>query len=164
MAAGAAPARSLWRARWTDPLPRSLTHRPSPHSHLRPSFLPSSIFHPHPSPTLADSTTLNPVSTLPSSLPSLFPPPFQPLPTNTPPVAQPQHPISHLSLLVPLDPTAVSFVNALRVRTAVSPASCYKEQLKLTSSRRIVLCPRTWQPPVITPSILLLSTRTKQSF
>lgn len=66
-------ARTLWLARWTDPLPRSLTHRPAPHSHLLPSFLPSSIFHPHPSPTLADSTTLNPVSTLPSSLPLSLP-------------------------------------------------------------------------------------------
>lgn len=147
----------------------SLAHA-SPCPAIATCFLPSSIFHSHPSPTPADSTTLNPVSTLPSSLPSPVPPPFQPLRTNTPHVTQLQRPNSHLSLPVPLDAANFSFVNAFLILTAFSPALRDKEQAKLTSFHCIVLCTRTSQPPVVTlyrplsihPSSL--STRTKQPF
>lgn len=140
----------------------SLAHA-SPCPAIATCFLPSSIFHSHPSPTPADSTTLNPVSTLPSFLPSPVPPPFQPLRTNTPHVTQLQHPNSHLSLLVPLDAANSSFVNAFLILTAFSPALRDTEQAKLTSFHCIVLCTRTWHPPVITlyrpsihPSVLVV--------
>lgn len=70
---GSLPGPSGWRGGRTLSLARSLTALPRIATCFLPSFLPSSIFHPHPSPTLADSTTLNPVSTLPSSLPLSLP-------------------------------------------------------------------------------------------